>query len=57
MPTTSEKISKKELQKLRYSRRKKPDPYEGATEVLKFSDGRELIRVGPITIPGYTYSM
>lgn len=57
MSATSEKISKKELQKLRYSRRKKPDPYEGAIEVIKLSDGKELIRYGPIVIPGYTYSM
>ncbi len=57
MNATSEKISKKALERLRHSRRKKPDPYEGAIEIEKLPDGREIIRYGPIIIAGYTYSM
>ena len=57
MSATSEKISKRELQKLRYSRRKKQDVYEGVTEIVTLADGREIMRRAPIVIPGYTYSM
>ena len=57
MNATSEKISKRERQKLRESRRKKQDVYEGVVEIITLPDGREIMRRAPITIPGYTYSM